>query len=121
MHVASRVIIGIKEICVFRNFRLISGQPFFQNKGLKEPRCMREMPLRRTHVRDRLHNAILGLKVAAKFHGKISNLMKTREQSLRAVGRGSLTRVGGGRWINCRDRALTQVISPSCSSSSLRA
>jgi hypothetical protein len=44
-----------------------------------------------------LHHTIFGFKAAAKFGGKISDLVKTPEKKSSAIGRASLIQVGGRR------------------------
>ena len=77
MHVASGVVVGIKEVCVLWNFGVISGKEFFQQKCLEKPRCMREMPLRRADVRHRLHDVIFWFETSAERVSEISDFVKT--------------------------------------------
>ena len=83
VHVTGGVVVGVKKVRVFGNLRLISGHPFFQNKGLKKPGGVGEMPFRRTDIRHRLHHAILRRKVLTESRGEVADLMKAGEQQLR--------------------------------------
>ena len=50
MHIASGIVVGIKEISVLRNFGPISREKLFQNKGFEKPSGVGEMPLGWTDV-----------------------------------------------------------------------
>src|SRR6266705_87991 len=116
MHSAGCVVVGIKKVSVFRNDVVIARHPFFQNESFEKPGGMREMPLGRTDLGHRLHDAVFGFEVSGKTRREIPDLMKTRKQALRPR---KLFR--GRRFLYCCDRAVVQVIPPSCSSSSRRA
>ena len=64
MHGAGGVVIGIKQKCIFRDRRHISGDKFFEHECLKKPSRMRKMPFRRADVGHRLHDAVLRFKIA---------------------------------------------------------
>jgi len=63
---------------------------------------MGEVPLRGTHVRHRLHDAIFWFEICTKTVGEVSDLMKTRKKALNAprarirMGSFGRNRIGGG-------------------------
>ncbi len=85
VHVARSVIIGIKKVGVFRNFRLVARHPDFQNESLEEPARVREMPFGRADVRHRLHDVIFRLERRAEAFREFPDLVKTRQQAGGAI------------------------------------
>jgi len=120
MHRARGIVIRIEEISVFRMGVAITGDPPFQNERFKKPGRMRKMPFCRADFRHRLHDAILRREIFGEPAAKVSDFVKTREQTVRRriLGR---ARFRGRRSIFWSDRGVDQVIPPSSSSSSLRA
>src|SRR4051812_5996363 len=74
MHVARSVVVGIKQIGVFRNFRPIPRHPDFRDEGLKEPARVGQMPLRRANIGHRLHDEIFRLQGLAHPRAEIADL-----------------------------------------------
>src|SRR5262249_21221955 len=121
VHDTGGVVIRIEEISIFGNGIAIAGLPFFENERFEEPGRVREMPLGRTDVRHRLHNAIFRRKIFSKLRAEVSDFVKTREQILRGRRTFARARLRGRLSIFWSDRGLDQVIPPSCSISSRRA
>src|SRR5262245_862142 len=86
VHVSGSVVVRIKKIGVLGNFSAITRTKLFQDKGLEKPRRVSKVPLRRTDVRHRLHNAIFRLETCTERVGEVPNLMKTTKQALNALG-----------------------------------
>ena len=121
VHVTRGIVIRIKEVSVLRNFRAVAPDPFFQNECFKKPRGVGEMPFRRTDIGHRLDDAIFRLQSLAQLRREISDLSKTREQTLTVRRTRAQPRLRGRRFVDRCGRDWTQVVPPSCSSSSLRA
>ena len=81
VHVAGRIIIGIEEIGVLRNFGAITRKEFFQDKRLEKPGGMSKVPFGWADVRHRLHDTIFGLEICAESCREISDFAKPREQT----------------------------------------
>ena len=80
MHLAGGIVVGIEQISVLRVDRRVIRQSLFEDEGLKKPTGVREMPFRRTHLRNSLDDAILRLKGFAKVFAQLSNAMIGRVQ-----------------------------------------
>jgi len=91
VHVAGRIIVGIEEVGVLRNFGAITRKEFFQDKRLEKPCGMGEVPFGWADVRHRLHDTIFGLEIRAESCREISDFAKPREQTFgtRSTGVGT--------------------------------
>src|SRR5687768_2606805 len=67
MPLAGVDIVGIEQETVARMERSIIGNVLLQNERLEEPAGMSQMPFRRTDIRRRLNNTILGSQTAAQL------------------------------------------------------
>ncbi len=79
------------------------------------------MPFRWANIGHRLDDAIFRLQFLAQSRREIPDLSKTREQTLTVRRTRGQARLRGRRFVDRCGRDWTQVIPPSCSSSSLRA
>jgi len=101
VHVTGRIIIGIEEVGVLRNFRAINRKEFFQDKRLEKPGGMGKVPFGRADVRHRLYDTIFGLEIRAESCREFSGFAKPREQTFGTRWTSVRTRTNGRGFADC--------------------
>ncbi len=84
-----RVVIGVKEIRILRMQRLIIRDKLLEQKRLKEPAHMRQVPLRRADIRHRLHHIVLSHQWLAQLLSELAHLQIAFPQLLLSWSRRS--------------------------------
>ncbi len=82
VHVTGRVVIGVEEKVVLLIEAPVSGKMRLQHEALEEPGDMRQVPLRRAHIRHGLHDAVFRLEVGNECKRKAANAQETVGQGV---------------------------------------
>src|ERR1700676_4904607 len=85
MHFTSSIVVGIEQISILRVDRGVIRQSFFDDESFKKPTGVREMPFRRTHLRNGLDDTILRLKSFTKIFAQLSNATVGCAQVIRPI------------------------------------
>ena len=73
MCLTDTVVVGVKQNFILRVERLVACSLGFQQKGLKEPGDVGEVPFRRTGVVHGLHLIVLDFKWTAQLQGLLTD------------------------------------------------